>query len=319
MTTVRTLIAVASSRKWKIFQLDVKNAFLNGDLNEEVFMTPPPCVSHKPGEVCKLKKALYGLKQSPRAWYEKFAQQWLPLLGLSLAITIPHYLLSNQVPGVYFFVIVDDMIITGDDCVGIESLKLEFTSLFYRITNKMVEDFPIDAKAKYTPTDGDPLPDPSLYQTIVGSLVYLTVTRLDISYAVHIVSQFVSAPTTVHWDVVLHILRYLRGTQLETLLLPSTFSLDLRAYCDSDWADDVVSRKSTTRFCIFLGDSLISWKSKKQYVLSKSSTEAEYRAMTVTTSEIVWLRWLLADMGVRISRSKRMVHGVTPPKWVAAE
>ncbi|GKE93314.1 uncharacterized mitochondrial protein-like protein [Tanacetum coccineum] len=157
----------------------------------------------------------------------------------------------------------------------------------------MVEDIPIDAKAKYTPTDGDPLPDPSLYQTIVGSLVYLTVTRLDISYAVHIVSQFVSAPTTVHWAAVFHILRYLRGTQLETLLLPSTFSLDLHAYCDSDWADDVVSRKSTTRFCIFLGDSLISWKSKKQDVLSKSSIETEYRAMVVNTSEIVWLRWFL--------------------------
>ncbi|GKC23358.1 uncharacterized mitochondrial protein-like protein [Tanacetum coccineum] len=94
-----------------------------------------------------------------------------------------------------------------------------------------------------------------------------------------------------------------KGTQLETLLLPSTFSLDLRAYCDSDWADDVVSRKSATRFCIFLGDSLISWKSKKQDVLSKSSIKAEYRAMVVTTSEIVWLRWFLADMGVCIRYS----------------
>ncbi|GKD87589.1 uncharacterized mitochondrial protein-like protein [Tanacetum coccineum] len=202
---------------------------------------------------------------------------------------------------------VDDMIITGDDSVGIESLKLELAHLFaikdLGLLHKMVEDIPIDAKAKYTPTDGDPLPDPSLYQTIVGSMVYLTVTRPDISYAVHIMSQFVSAPTTVHWAAVLHILRYLRGTQFQTLLFPSTSALDLRAYCDSDWADDVVSHKSTTGFCIFLGNSLISWKSKKHDVLSKSSTEAEYRAMAVTTSEIVWLRWLLADMGVHISHS----------------
>ncbi|GKD65512.1 uncharacterized mitochondrial protein-like protein [Tanacetum coccineum] len=162
-----------------------------------------------------------------------------------------------------------------------------------RITDKMVEDIPIDDKEKYTLIDGDPLPDPNLYRTIVGSLVYLTVTRPNISYAVHIVSQFVSAPTTVHWAA--------GGTKFQTLLFPSTSSLDLHAYFDSDWAGDVVSRKSTTGFCIFLGDSLILWKSKKQNVLSRSSTEAEYCAMVVTTSEIVWLRWLLADMGVHIT------------------
>ncbi|GKA31049.1 uncharacterized mitochondrial protein-like protein [Tanacetum coccineum] len=162
-----------------------------------------------------------------------------------------------------------------------------------RITGKMVEDIPIDAKEKYTPTDGDPLPDPSLYLTIVGSLVYLTITRLDISYAVHIVSQFVSAPTTVHWAA--------RGTHFQTLLFPSTSALHVRAYCDSDWAGDVVSRKSTTGFCIFLDDSFISWKSKKQDVLLRSSAEAEYHVMAVTTSEIVWLRWLFADTGVYIT------------------
>ncbi|GJY98396.1 uncharacterized mitochondrial protein-like protein, partial [Tanacetum coccineum] len=141
---------------------------------------------------------------------------------------------------------VDDMIITGDNCVGIKSLKLELAHRFAmkdlgllryflgievasspkgyllsqskyigdlldrtRITNKMVEDIPIDAKAKYTPTYGDPLLDPSLYRTIVGSLVYLTVTHPNISYAVHIVSQFVWAPTVAHWAAVLHILRFL--------------------------------------------------------------------------------------------------------------
>nr|GEU40655.1 uncharacterized mitochondrial protein AtMg00810-like [Tanacetum cinerariifolium] len=137
----------------------------------------------------------------------------------------------------------------------------------------MVEDIPIDAKAKYTLTDGDPLPDLSFSQTIMGSLVYLIVTRPYISYAVHIVSQFVLAPTTVHWAAVLHVLRYLRGTQFQTLLFPSTSALDLRAYFDSDWADDVVSSNSTTGFCIFLSDSPISRKSIKQDVLSKSSIE----------------------------------------------
>ncbi|GJU40569.1 uncharacterized mitochondrial protein-like protein [Tanacetum coccineum] len=271
MTTVRTLIAVASSRKWKIFQLDVKNAFLNGDLNEEVFMTPPPGVSHKPGEVCKLKKALYGLKQAPHAWYEKFATVVTSLGFVSSHHDSALFVKQSSIGRILLSLYVDDMIITGDDCVGIESLKLELARRFVmkdlgllryflgdlldraRIIYKMVEDIPIDANPKYTPTDGDPLPDPS--------------------------------------------------TQFQTLLFPSMSALDLCAYCDSDWAGDVVSRKSTTGFCIFLGDSLISWKSKKQDVLSNSSTEAEYYAMVVTTSKIVWLRWLLADMGVRIIHS----------------
>nr|GEV04679.1 uncharacterized mitochondrial protein AtMg00810-like [Tanacetum cinerariifolium] len=235
---------------------------------------------------------------------------------------------------------VDDMIITEDAIVGIESLKLKLAYRFAmkdlgllryflgidvasspkgyilsqskyigdlldraRITDKMVEDIPIDAKAKYTPRDDDHLPYPSLYRAIVGSLIYLIVTRPDISYVVHIVSQYFCAPTTVHWVAVLQILRYLRGTQFQILLFPSTSALDLHGYCNSDWASDVVSRKLTTGSCIFLGDSLISWKSKKQDVLFKSSTEAEYRAMAVISSEIVWLRWLLADMGVPIGNS----------------
>ncbi|KAI3780881.1 hypothetical protein L2E82_10874 [Cichorium intybus] len=170
-----------------------------------------------------------------------------------------------------------------------------------RLSDNRTVDTPLETNARYSPTDGVPLSDPSLYRTIVGSLVYLTVTRPDISHAVHVVSQFVTAPTTVHWGAVLRILRYLRGTQFQTLVFPSTSSLKLCAYSDADWDSDPHDRKSTTGFCIFLGDSLISWKSKKQDVVSRSSTEAEYRAMAVTTCEIVWLRWLLADMGVDAS------------------
>ncbi|PHT26472.1 hypothetical protein CQW23_33919 [Capsicum baccatum] len=170
-----------------------------------------------------------------------------------------------------------------------------------RLSDNRTVDTPLETNARYSPSDGVPLSDPSLYRTIVGSLVYLTVTRPDIAHAVHVVSQFVTAPTSVHWGAVLRILRYLRGTQFQNLLFPSTSSLELRAYSDADWDGDRNDRKSTTGFCVFLGDSLISWKSKKQDVVSRSSTEAEYRAMAVTTCEIIWLRWLLADMGVHIS------------------
>jgi hypothetical protein len=165
------------------------------------------------------------------------------------------------------------------------------------IDNKTV-DISIEVNARYSSSDGLPLIDPTLYRTIVGSLVYLTITRLDIAYAIHVVSQFIASPTIVHWATVLHILRYLQGTVFQSLLLSSTSSLELRAYSDADHGSDPTDRKSVTGFCIFLGDSLISWKSKKQFIVSQSSTEAEYRAMTSTTKEIVWLWWLLVDMRV---------------------
>jgi hypothetical protein len=137
-------------------------------------------------------------------------------------------------------------------------------------------------------------------------LVYLTITRPDIAYAVHVVSQFVASPTTIHWATVLRILRYLRGIIFQSLLLSSTSFLELRAYSDVDHGSDPTDRKSVTGFCIFLGDSLISWKSKKQSIISQSFTEVEYRAMTSTTKEIVWLRWLLADMRVSFSHPTPM-------------
>jgi hypothetical protein len=175
-----------------------------------------------------------------------------------------------------------------------------------RLTENKTVDTPIKVNARYSSSDGLPLIDPTLYRTIVGSLVYLTITRRDIPYVVHVVSQFVVSPTTVHRAVVLCILRYLRVTYFPSLLLSSTSFLDLRAYSDADHGSDPTDRKSVSGFCIFLSYSLISWKSKKQSIVSQSSTEAEYHAMTSTTKEIVWLRWLLADMGVSFSHPTPM-------------
>jgi len=151
---------------------------------------------------------------------------------------------------------------------------------------------PMDIHLQLRPTDGTPLEDPARYRHIVGSLVYLTVTRPDIAHAVHILSQFVSAPTSVHFGHLLRVLRYLRGTSSRGLFYAHDNSLQLHAYSDSTWASDPTDRRSVSSYCILLGSSPLAWKSKKQAVVSRSSTEAELRALATTTAEIVWIRWL---------------------------
>ena len=143
--------------------------------------------------------------------------------------------------------------------------------------------------------------NPSLYRQLVGSLVYLTVTRLDISYAVHQVSQYLSAPRSTHYAAVLRILRYLKGTFFHGLFYSAQSPLVLRAFSNADWAGDPTDRRSTTGYCFLLGSSLISWRSKKQTHVVCSNTEAEYRAIADTTFELLWLRWLLKNLGVSTS------------------
>jgi hypothetical protein len=127
------------------------------------------------------------------------------------------------------------------------------------------------------PTYGKPLEDPTRYHHIVVSLVYLDVTRYDISYSMHILSQFVSAPTQIHYSHLLRILCYIRGTIFHHLFFSHSSSLQLQAYCDATWASDLSDRYYLSTYCIFLGGSLIAWKTKKQVAVSRSSAEAELR------------------------------------------
>ena len=143
--------------------------------------------------------------------------------------------------------------------------------------------------------------NPSLYRRSVGSLVYLTITRPDISHAIYQVSQYLSAPRSTHYAAVLPILRYLKGTLFHGLFYSTQSPLVLCAFSDVDWAGDPTDRRSTTGYCFLLGSSLISSRSKKQTFITRSSTEVEYRALTDTTSELLWLRWLLKDLGVSTS------------------
>ena len=141
----------------------------------------------------------------------------------------------------------------------------------------------------------------SLCRCLVGSLVYLTVTCLDISYIVHQVSQHLPTPQSTHYIAVLRILRYLKGTLFHGLFYSARSLLILHTFSNADWAKDPTDHRSTTCYCFILGSSLISWRSKKQTLVAHSSTEVEHHAIADTTSKLLWLQWLLKDFGVSTS------------------
>lgn len=149
------------------------------------------------------------------------------------------------------------------------------------------------------PDKDEVLPNPQPYQRLLGKLIYLTVTRPDIVYVVHILTLYMQKPTSYHMQAAKRLLKYLTLNPGQGILLASTSATKLTGYCDSDWASCSFSRRSTSGYCIMLGDSPISWKTKKRTVVARSSAEAEYRAMALASCEITWLTALLKDMGIQ--------------------
>ncbi|GAA0184987.1 transmembrane signal receptor [Lithospermum erythrorhizon] len=140
------------------------------------------------------------------------------------------------------------------------------------------------------------LADPKTYMRLVGRLLYLNFTRPDLTYFVHHLSQFMQNPQRVHWNAILHVVRYLKGTMSHGLLYSAQSDLTLEAYCDADYGRCPITMRSITGFCVLLGTSLISWKSKKQTTVSRSSVEAEYRSAAAAVCELKWLSFLLQDL-----------------------
>ncbi|XP_014499247.1 uncharacterized protein LOC106760308 [Vigna radiata var. radiata] len=142
------------------------------------------------------------------------------------------------------------------------------------------------------------LRDPSSYRRLIGKLLYLANIRPDLCFSIDLLSQFMQSPTDYHYRVVQHVLRYMKSKPSEGLFFSSDSPIHLKAFNDSDWETCPNTRRSTTGFCAFLRSSLVSWKSKKQKTVSRSSTEAKYRALAATTCEIQWIKYLLDDLEV---------------------
>jgi hypothetical protein len=158
---------------------------------------------------------------------------------------------------------------------------------------------PCPAGSKLSKYDGDPLPDFTEYRQVVGALLYCTLTRPEIAFSVNQLCQHMHSPSTTHWSAAKRVLRYLKNT-IDHGLLYTPSNLQLQAFCDSDWAGSPDDRRSTSGFGVYLGQCLVSWSAKKQAVVSRSSTEAEYRSMALATAELFWLRMLFKELGISL-------------------
>ena len=160
---------------------------------------------------------------------------------------------------------------------------------------------PLEQNHKLALAQSDDVDNPAQYRRLVGRLIYLTITRPELSYCVHILAQFMQRPKKAHWEAAVRVVRYLKSNPGQGIMLRGNCDLTLSAYCDSDWASCPLTRRSLTGYFILLGESPISWKTKKQLTVSRSSAEAEYRSMTTTVCELKWLKGLLDSLGVRHS------------------
>lgn len=332
-STVRSILAFAAINKMCLKQFDIKTAFLNGDLEETVFMKQPTGYSDGSNKVCKLVKSLYGLKQASRCWNKKFTK-FLKEFKFVQSDADPCLFIRKQKGDMIVLAIyVDDGLLVGTNemCFGpvIEFLRKHFevkefeAKCFLRLqieqksdgsiqvcqeayTKRIIERFGMtDSFPVATPIDNHRNLEAKVegkatefpYREAVGSLLYLANgTRPDICFAVNFMSRFVENPNELHVRAVKRIIKYLKGTLNFGLVYFSDTNYEVLCYSDADYAGCLDTRKSTTGYCITMGGSIINWCSERQGSVSLSTTESEYMAASQAVRELVWMKRLLQQL-----------------------
>ncbi|GKA36699.1 ribonuclease H-like domain, reverse transcriptase, RNA-dependent DNA polymerase [Tanacetum coccineum] len=321
--------------EWQVHHLDVKSAFLHGDLKEEVYVTQPEGFIQQgnSGKVYKLTKALYGLRQAPRAWNMKLDQTLKSLdfkkCNLEQAVYTKRSKTSTLIVGVY----VDDLIITGTPRKEIDLFKsqmkdkfemsdlgllayylgIEVTQTGGEITikqtgyiNKILKEtsmmesndtkIPMDPGTKLVKAEDGNSVDATYYRSCIGSLRYLLHTRPDLSYSVGLLSRFMQDPKDHHLKAVKQVIRYIKGTKEHGIIYKKEGGCRITGYSDSSYGINTDQGKGTTRIVFYFGESPITWCTQKQPTVALSSCESEFMAATGAACQALWLKWLLSEI-----------------------
>ncbi|KAK3000960.1 hypothetical protein RJ639_021325 [Escallonia herrerae] len=271
----------------------------------------PTALSPTLGRGKRQKKVPSVLKDySPRNWFAKLSTA-LRSYGF-LQSHADHILFTYRKGDVFLSILVyvDDLILPGNNSTAYSSFKKYLNDCFklkdlgpLNLSASKPAAFPMEQNHGLALAGGPLFSEPGPYRRLIGRLVYLTITRPDICYAVHVLSQFMQSPSQ-HWDAALRVLRYLKAAPGQGLFFPADSPLQIYAFCDSDWASCPLTRRSVTGYFVSLGNS--PWRTKKQPTVSRSSAEAKYRSMAVTTCELTWLKSFLLSLGVHHDRPMRL-------------
>ncbi|WVZ88707.1 hypothetical protein U9M48_035194 [Paspalum notatum var. saurae] len=350
LEAIRILLAFAASKGFKLQQTDIKYAFLNGFIEEEVYVRQPPGFESAkfPDRVYKLRKALYGLKQAPRAWYARLKSFLLKYGFVMGSVDKTLFLLSRGGDTLIVQIYVDDIIFGGSSHGLVSSFAEQMSREFEmslmgelqfflglqikqglegtfvhqtKYTRDILKKFNMgDYKPMTTPMsintaldadeDGEAV-DQKEFRGMIGSLLYLTATRPDIQFAVCLCARYQASPIISHLQAVKHIFNYLKFTPELGLWYSSRSSLSLRGFSDADYAGCRIDRKSTSGTCQLLETSLVSWSSRMQASVSLSMTEAEYIAAASCYFQLLWMKTTLSDFGLRFVKIPLLVDSIS--------
>ncbi|KAD5507661.1 hypothetical protein E3N88_15364 [Mikania micrantha] len=305
----RLVLAIEALRSLEVHQMDVKTAFLNGDLEKEIYMEQPEGFSApgQEGKVCKLVKSLYGLKQAPKQWHQKFDQVMLNN-GFKINECDKCVYVKNTTKGyVILCFYVDDMIIVGSDDKMIKSTK-DILKARFDMKDMGLADVILGVKINRTQyglvlsqyhyvdkiLEKFNAGDTSVAQTLIDTTQHLSKNR-DLAYAVSMLSRYTSNLRSEHWKSMTRLLRYLRYTRNHGLHYGRDPAV-IEVYSDANWISDMKDSKSTSGYVFTLGGGAIAWKSSKQTLIARSTMKSEFIALDKAGEEAEWLRQFVEDI-----------------------